>query len=88
MKFGLDPIDPVSILSLAASLDPRSRGLTYLSNDKSQTALKQELLQQLIIISSDKESNSIGKRKLHHLLRRKKSDKDNELEFFWRGFFK
>ena len=27
-KFGLDPINPVSILSLAASLDPRSCGLT------------------------------------------------------------
>ena len=29
-KFGLDPINPVSILSLADSLDSRSRGLTYL----------------------------------------------------------
>ena len=29
---GLDPINAVSILSLAALLDPRSRGLTYLND--------------------------------------------------------
>ena len=38
-KFGLDPINPVSVLSLAASLDPRSRGLTYLNDDNSQTGV-------------------------------------------------
>ena len=39
--FGLDLINPVSILSLAASPDPCSRGLTYLPDDKNQIALKQ-----------------------------------------------
>ena len=43
-KIGLDPINSVSNLSLAALLDTCSRGVTYLPNDHSQTALKQELL--------------------------------------------
>ena len=43
-KFGLDPINPVSILSLVASLDPHSRDLTYLNDDSNQVAFKQELL--------------------------------------------
>jgi len=88
-KFGLDPINPVSILSLAASLDPRSRGLTYLPDDKSQTALKQELLQRLIIISSDKESNSKDSSKEKEVVppakKKKSSGKDYELEFFFGG---
>ena len=40
-KIGLDAINPVSILSLAALLDTCSHGVTYLPNDNSQTALKQ-----------------------------------------------
>ena len=39
-KLGLDPINPVSIIPLAASLHPLSRGLNYLTDDNSQAALK------------------------------------------------
>ena len=38
---------PTSVLALAASLDPRSHGLTYLPDDNSQAAFKEELLQQM-----------------------------------------
>ena len=43
-KFQLDPIKPTVVLALTASLDPHSRGLTYLPNESCQTNLKQELL--------------------------------------------
>ena len=93
-KFGLDPINPVSISSLAASLDPRSRGLTYLPDDNSQAALKQELLQRLINnrgsedkeceegSSKEKEAAPPPKKKKK---RKDAKDKDYELDFFFGG---
>ena len=50
----LDPINPVSRLSLVALLDPHSHGLTY-SNDNSEVALKQELLQWMTNNSSNED---------------------------------
>ena len=35
-KFKLDPVYPTGVSALTASLDPHSRGLTYLPNDSSQ----------------------------------------------------
>lgn len=89
-KFGLDPINPVSVLSLAAALDPRSRGLTYLNDDNSQAALKQELLQRMIKNSSvDDEQGSKEKEAAPPPKKKKKSKqpkgKDYELEFFFGG---
>ena len=90
-KFGLDLINPVSILSFAASLDPRSCGLTYLNDDKCQAVLKQELLQKMTNNSSDKdkeceESSSKEKEAAPPPKKKKKSkeakDKDYKLEFF------
>ena len=79
---------------MAASLDRRSHGLTYLPDDNSQATLKQELFQRLINNrgSEDKEceeGSSKEKEAAPPPKKKKKSkeakDKDYELDFFFGG---
>ena len=86
-KFQLHPINPTSVLALTASLDPRSRSLTYLPDDNSQVALKEELLLQMNhLFIGDSSTNESGDTNPPPSKKKKSSkDKGYELDFFFGG---
>ena len=84
-KFQLDPINPTSVLALAAALDPRSRGLTYLPDNNSHVALKAELLKHLSCWLTDHSSTNESEDANPPPSKKKKNSKDKEyeLDFFF-----
>ena len=84
-KFQLDPINPTSVLALAAAFDPRSRGLTYLPNNNSHVALKVELLKHLSCWSTDHSSTNESEDANPPPSKKKKNSKDKGyvLDFFF-----
>ena len=84
-KFQLDPINPTSVLALAAAFDPRSHGLTYLPNNNSHVALKVELLKHLSCWSTDHSSTNESEDANPPPSKKKKNSKDKGyvLDFFF-----
>ena len=79
-------MNPTSVLALAASLDPRSRGLTYLPDDNSQAALKEELLKQMNLLIDESSTNESEDANPPPSKKKKSSkDKGYELDFFFGG---
>ena len=91
-KFGLNSFNPTSVLSLTALFDPHSRELSYIPDDESRAALKEDLLQQLIVNNSNKDTSAENSETVKEVVpapKKKKKTKDKDLNWiFWRGFFR
>ena len=57
VKFSLDPFDPLSLPSLSAALDPRSRSLGFLDDDDDKAAVKVEILRRVREVTEDCEDS-------------------------------
>ena len=59
VKFSLDPFDPISLPSVSAALDPRSRSLGFLDSDEDKDELKSEIVRRVCAqITADSDGSS------------------------------